>query len=107
MLQEVEQKHGQNCVFAEHLFPPPSPPKGPYPFQLIQNDFQVALRLGLLWSSFMDASLSSDNKFISRLGSSLVDDMMTIIDIVFTTYYWRQAAARSWKKIIVQQGSKI
>lgn len=97
MLQEVEQKHGQNYVFAEHLSPSPSP-KGPYPFQLTQNDFQVALRLGLLWSSFMDASLSSDNKFISRLGSSLVDDRMTIINIVFTTYYWRQAAARSWKK---------
>ena len=76
MLQEVEQKHGQNYVFAEHLSPSPSPPspKGPYPFQLTQNDFQVALRLGLLWSSFMDASLSSVNKFISRLGSSLVDD---------------------------------
>lgn len=103
MLQEVEQKHGQNYVFAEHLSPlplplPPPSPKGPYPFQLTQNDFQVALRLGLLWSSFMDASLSSDNKFISRLGSSLVDDRMTIINIVFTTYYWRQAAARSWKK---------
>ena len=26
MLQEVEQKHGQNYVFAEHLPPPPSPP---------------------------------------------------------------------------------
>ena len=106
MLQDVEQKHGQNNVFAEHL-PPPPPPKAPYPFQLTQNDFQVALRLGLLWSSFMDASLSSDNKFISRLGNSLVDDRMTIIDIVFTAYYWRQAAARSTKKIVVQQGSKI
>ena len=104
MLQDVEQKHGQNYVFAEHLLPPP---KAPYPFQLTQNDFQVALRLGLLWSSFMDASLSSDNKFISRLGNSLVDDRMTIIDIVFTAYYWRQAAARSTKKIVVQQGSKI
>ena len=98
MLQEVEQKHGQNYVFAEHLPPSPLPPQALYPFQLTQNDFQVALRLGLLWSSFMDASLSSDNKFISRLGSSLVDDRMTIINIVFTTYYWRQAAARSWKK---------
>lgn len=28
MLQEVEQKHGQNYVFAEHL-----PPQAPYPFQ--------------------------------------------------------------------------
>ena len=28
MLQEVEQKHGQNYVFAEHL-PPPSPPPPP------------------------------------------------------------------------------
>ena len=100
MLQEVEQKHGQNYVFAEHLppLPPPPPPQAPYPFQLTQNDFQVALHLGLLWSSFMDASLSSVNKFISRLCSSLVDDRMTIVDIVFTTYYWRQAAARSWKK---------
>ena len=103
MLQDVEQKHGQNNVFAEHL----PHPKAPYQFQLTQNDFQVALRLGLLWSSFMDASLSSDNKFISRLGNSLVDDRMTIIDIVFTAYYWRQAAARSTKKIVVQQGSKI
>ena len=55
MLQEVEQKHGQNYVFAEHLSPSPPPtpppppsPQGPYPFQLTQNDFQVALRLGLL-----------------------------------------------------------
>ena len=94
MLQEVEQRHGQNYVFAEHL----PLPQAPYPFQLTQNDFQVALRLGLLWSSFMDASLSSVNKFISRLCSSLVDDGMTIVDIVFITYYWRQAAARSWKK---------
>ena len=103
MLQEVEQRHGQNYVFAEHL----PLPQAPYPFQLTQNDFQVALRLGLLWSSFMDASLSSVNKFISRLGSSLVDDRMTIVDIVFTTYYWRQAAEKELKKIIVQQGSKI
>lgn len=32
MLQEVEQKHGQNYVFAEHLSPSPSP-QAPYPFQ--------------------------------------------------------------------------
>ena len=33
MLQEVEQKHGQNYVFAEHLSPSPSPPlpKGALP----------------------------------------------------------------------------
>ena len=48
MLQEVEQKHGQNYVFAEHLPPSPLPPQALYPFQLTQNDFQVALRLGLL-----------------------------------------------------------
>ena len=29
MLQEVEQKHGQNYVFAEHLSPSPSPPPPP------------------------------------------------------------------------------
>lgn len=29
MLQEVEQKHGQNYVFAEHLSSSPSPPPPP------------------------------------------------------------------------------
>ena len=42
----------------------------------------------------MDGSLSSDNKFISRLNSSLVDDMTTITDTVFTTYYCMETGSR-------------
>ena len=72
MVKEVEQNMVK-ITRLQHLFPhSPPPPQGPYPFQLTQNDFQVALSLGLLWSSFMDASLSSDNKFISPLSCSLV-----------------------------------
>ena len=112
MLKEVEQKHGQNYAFTASL-PPPNHPPPPLllPYQRALPVPINPKRLPSCFTSpfmidFMDDSLSSNNKFISRLSSSLVDDLMTITDSVFTRFYCRQAATRSLKKI-VQQGSKI